>query len=111
MPRRRKCVALRSVVCLFVCVSLCANTVRVLAGSREPTVWRSRAALEHRSLLDGLVGGRHLGVRGATLQLRGGAGVAKAGGLFAASISRWQHDDIMQVHCARSTSFFLVSLV
>ena len=113
MPTRRICVAWRSMVCLCVCVSLCANAARVLAGSREPTAWRSRAALEHRPLLDGRVGGRHVGVMGATLRLRGGAGVAKAGGLFAASISRWQHDDIMQVHRARSTSFFafLISLV
>ena len=41
---------------------------------------------------------RH-GCRGPTsLRLRGGASAgAKSGGLFAASITRWEHDDVMQV--------------
>jgi hypothetical protein len=41
------------------------------------------------------------GCTGGALRLRGGAAAAaaaaKPGGLFAASITRWQHDDIMQV--------------
>ena len=42
------------------------------------------------------------------MRLRGGSSSAvKPGGLFAASVTRWQHDDIMQVIYRDRFSFFL----
>lgn len=55
----------------------------------------------YSSLVLQMGGGRAIKACGAgaqaTLRLRGGAAAARPGGLFAASVSRWQHDDIMQV--------------
>lgn len=79
-------------VALLVACIVCANAP-ALADSAAG--FHRTAGYEQRPLLGGREAGA--GLRGATLRLRGGGEVAKAGGLFAASISRWQHDDIMQV--------------
>jgi hypothetical protein len=76
------------------CVQLSATVrLRQLPLASGRTVFSRRSSPSHAESAD------------MPLRLRGGGAEeqAKSGALFAASITRWQHDDIMQVQGPRAS--------